>query len=592
MANEPRQISKFVDRASRNIKSAESVSSKHMRHFLVRRWDYLRSSRRWVAVWLALVGLLIVASAIQYLWFQKGYQTVSATEGGTYVEATYGKIDNLNPLFASSRSEKAVQKLAFSSLYQYDSRGSLQPDLATTFTPSKDAKKFTVKLRKGITWQDSEPLTAKDVVYTVNLMKDEQVGSPLLSTFSAVSARAIDSQTVEFTLATPYSMFQHALTFSILPEHILQKVEPSLIRESDFSHRPIGSGPFEVKLLQTINASNNEKIVHLVSNPSYYAGEPKLSRYEIHNYTSRDDIVEALRSAEVNATTDVIDTDKVDTRRYVVDNVPVSSGAFALFNTSDGLLKDSAVRKAIQTGTNTNQLRDEVDQAVRPMYLPFLKGNIGDVSSIKLPAFDTEKAKNILDKAGWKIPKNGSMRTKKGQQLDIRIVLQSGNRHSASAENLKKQWTTLGINADITVVDPRDKTVNFSQDYLRPRQYDVLIYDLLIGSDLDSYPYWHSSQASGDGLNFSNYSSVGSDEAIISARIATDPALRRAKAQSFAKRWVNDAPAIALYQDTIPYIHSRSIKSYGTTSELISANDQYSDVHNWYIEQRSVYKTP
>lgn len=593
MAKKSRSVTKLVDQANRGIKRAQKTSSKHVSRFLVKRWGYLRSSRKWVAAWLVLVGFLILASAAQFFWFQGDYQTISPEDGGTYVEGTYGDIDTLNPLFASTRSEKAVQALAFSSLYQYDSHGSLQPELATDVSLSKDAKRFTVKLRKDVLWQDSQTFTAKDVIFTVNLIKNKQVGALLQNTFEAVSVRAIDDYTVEFSLSTPYSMFQHALTFAILPEHLLKNVEPSLIRESEFSYRPVGTGPFEVKLLQNIDAENGEKIVHLVANPDYYAGEPKLNRYEVHSYGSREAIVEALRDAEINATTDIIDIDEVDDSKYSVEHVPVSNGAFALFNTGSNILKDRDVRRALQVGTNTEALTDTLGDSVRPMSLPFLKSTLGkQAKNIGPPAYNVKKAKAILDKAGWKVPKNGSVRVKKDQKLELRVVLQAGKHHNVAADTLKSQWAQLGVDAQIVQVDPSNKLASFSQDYLRPRQYDVLIYNLLLGSDLDTYPYWHSSQAQSDGLNFSDYDSVVSDEAIISVRLATNPELRRAKARAFANRWISDAPAIALYQETIPYIHSQSIRSYGSTSRLVSANDQYSTVVDWHMKQRSVYKTP
>lgn len=587
-----RQLVKMHKQAGARLRRAEKSTGRHFRRFLVRRWERLRSSRKWIAGWLGLVAVLIGATTVQFIWFQQGYQVNAPAYGGTYVEGTIGAIDTLNPLYASTRSEKAVQKLVFSSLYRYDEGGTLQPDLAQTVSASGDARTFTVKLREDVKWHDGEKLTADDVVYTVDLMRNEDIGSSLGSTFYAVEASKIDDFTVKFDLGTPYSMFQHAMTFAVLPSHILKDIDPLLIRENEFSYHPIGTGPFEMKLLQTISAERGEKTAHLVANDSYYAGRPYLNRYEVHSYSTQDNIRKALENTEINATTDLSSAQGVDTKKYTVDNVATGTGVFAIMNTTDGVLRDAAVRRALRLATDTDAIQEAVGRSVKPMHIPFMKSRLYGGSIAKAPAADIKKAGQQLERAGWVFKKNQAVRTKKGKTLEIDLVIQKGSQHSIAANALVEQWQEVGAKVEVTTVDSSQPGVSFTQDYLRPRQYDVLLYDLLVGADLDSYPYWHSSQANEAGLNFANYSSVVADEAIVSARLTTNPALRRAKARAFAKQWVRDAPAIGLYQKTIPYIHSRSIRSLDPSAELVSINDQYGSVASWYMKERSVYRTP
>ena len=130
------------------------------------------------------------------------------------------------------------------------------------------------------------------------------------------------------------------------------------------------------------------------------------------------------------------------------------------------------------------------------------------------------------------------------------------------------------------------------QNILQPRNFDVLLYQLNIGADPDVYAYWHSSQASMQGQNYSNYSNAISDDALNSARARTEPDLRNAKYITFAKQWLADVPAIGLYQSTTQYVVSRNAHSFDNSNILISPVDRYSDVLNWSVGNSNVYKTP
>jgi len=105
------------------------------------------------------------------------------------------------------------------------------------------------------------------------------------------------------------------------------------------------------------------------------------------------------------------------------------------------------------------------------------------------------------------------------------------------------------------------------------------------------YAYWHSSQAA-SGLNFSNYKSSISDDALSSARSRIEPNLRNAKYITFANQWLADAPAIGLYQATMQYVHTKSIHALPKDFMLVSAADRYNDVRFWSVGDRMVYTTP
>jgi len=572
------------------MKKVEGVTVKHARRFVFKRMDSIREARRHIALWVLVVGVIIGASGLQLMWYQQSYRSVANAKDGTYAEAVLGPVDTLNPIFASTSAEESASYLLFSRLLTYDKTGKLNYDLAESMTISADQKTYTVSIRPDARWQDGIYVRAKDVVYTVNLLKNPATRATI-SGWNDITATAIDDRTVAFTLPGVYAAFPHALNFlPILPEHVLRDIEPSALRENDFSTKPVGSGPFNLRFIQNIDTTVGRSIIHLARNDSYYKGKAKLDRFQLHVYTSSDAIARAVTTSEVNAATNlsVSEAAKLSTDRYVVERKPVNAGVYALFNTTTGAMADKTVRQALQAGTDTAALRKVVGPNTPTLHLPFVNEQVtGDVPSEVV--YDKANAERILESAGWKL--EGGIRKKDGNALRLSVVTTKNTDFERVLTALAEQWRGLGVTVTTSIVDPSDPAQNVSQNILQKRNYDVLLYQLTIGGDPDVYAYWHSSQAS-SGFNFSNYSNQISDDALTSARSRIEPDLRNAKYVTFAKQWMADAPAIGIYQPTIQYVYSKSVHALPSGEVLVSEADRYADVLYWSVGDRIVQRTP
>jgi len=573
------------------MKKVEGATIKHARRFVFKRMDSIREVRRHIALWVLAIGVIIGASGLQLMWYQQSYRTLANANDGTYAEAVLGPVETLNPIFAKTSAEDSASYLLFSRLLTYDKTGNLNYDLAEDMTISDDRTTYTLKIRPDARWQDGLYVRAKDVVFTVNLLKDPATRSTI-SGWNDITATEVDDRTVSFKLPAVYAAFPHALNFlPILPEHILRDVEPGAIRENSFSTKPVGSGPFTLRFIQEVDAATDRDIIHLARNDSYYKGAPKLDRFQLHAYSSSDAILRAVTTSEVNAATDmsVSDTKKIaDNSRYTVERKPVNAGVYALFNTTTGVMSDKKVRQALQAGTDTAALREVVGKDTPALHLPFITGQVtGDVPAE--PVHDKAAAGRLLDEAGWKL--EGSTRKKDGAALKLSVVTTKNSDFERVLSALAEQWRGLGVTVTTSIVDPTDPAQNVVQNILQPRSYDVLLYQLTIGGDPDVYAYWHSSQAS-RGFNFSNYSNPISDDALTSARTRLEPDLRNAKYVTFAKQWMADAPAIGLFQATTQYAYSKSVHAMPEGEALVSAADRYADVLYWSVGQRIVHRTP
>ena len=578
-------------RLALRVKHAEGATQRHASRFILRRIENVRLVMTEIMIWLAAIALLIAGLGIQYSWNSQGSKKDGAKSGGVYVEGVIGNISTLNPLLAASEPEQAVSRLLFSSLYNYDVTGALHTDLAESMTV-KDDKVYTIKLRNAV-WHDGKKLTAEDVVYTINLIKNPQVRSPLRVNWLDISARAIDDSTVEFMLPAVYAGFSHALTFPVIPKHILQSVSPSSMREADFSSNPVGSGPFAVKRVQTSESTSSTDVVRMEPNTKYYGAVSTLSRLELRAYGNESLLVKAVNSGEVSAASglSLSAADNIKSKQYSTKHWLLNKGVYLLMNNRSQTLQDARVRQALRYATDTSSIRATVGDNVARLDTPILQSQIAQ----KLPAapdYNLDKAKALLKEAGWTY-NQGQWKGKDGRPLAVAVTTSSGRDEYKKIVNaLKQQWSKLGVDVQLREIDTSSTTTSFVQSVLQPRDYDALLYELELGADPDVFAYWHSSQASASGYNFANYSNRTVDNDLVGGRSRTNSALRAAKYIQFVNQWLNDAPAIGLYQSVGSYVLNNGASIVEPRGSLNTMNDRYADVTTWSTGKASVYKTP
>ena len=561
--------------------------------FFVKRWNNLSKVKIPVICWVLAVSLLLALTGIQIASYRSSFTSVTSADGGTYAEGVLGQINSLNPIFASSNAEQDLSRLVFSSLLKDDLSGHLNYNTASKISLQNNGCRYIVSVRNDIYWHDGQKLTADDVVYTIGLIKDPTVGSTITG-WEDVKVSKIDDYTVAFDIPNPYAAFKNLLTFPILPKHLLNTIQPSDIRSSDFSSHPVGSGPYIFHYYQpSVNGSGDHKIVYLQKNKNYYKRSAKIDNFLLNSYNTEKEISQAIDNNEIDAAADLGNFDVKKVKQSEGDGVNVetssiNSGVYAIFNIKSDILVDSNVRKAIQAGTDTSELRKQLDGNFKSLCLPFISSQVG--SNLQCPSYNPGEANSLLEKSGWML-ENG-VRKKNNRALELSVVTTKNNDNNETVSALAKQWQKLGIKTDIKIIDAQDINQNFVQGYLQPRNYDVLIYQLDIGSDPDVYAYWHSSQVGLSGYNFSNYSNPIADDTLLSAREESDNSLRDAKYNLFAKQWLNDVPAVGLYQASTYYVYSNNVKPYNRNNYLVSSFDRYVDIANWSVNSRTVYKTP
>lgn len=575
---------------NKRLRKIEKGSLRHAHKFVTSRLDRLSNVRRRVSVWIILVLVMIGASAVQWHISRNSFTTMAYTSGGSYSEGVLGPLENLNPIFAKTNAEKSAAKLLFSSLYRYDSTGNIKADMADSISVNDKETEYTVKLKKGLIWSDGRDLTVDDVIFTLKLLANPEVGAEI-SGWKSIKFEKVSDDSVKFILPSSYSPFVHALTFPIIPEHILKGADPLDLREHDFNKSPISSGPFKFRLLQNVASDGSKKILYLQSNSDYHGGAPKLDRFQLYAYSTQDDIAKSLRTREITGTPELIYNDQSAEIKsmYSAESHSLNNGVYALFNNNSQFLRSKAVRQALSLSVDTSKLRQSLSLSTEELSGPTLNKFLG--KSPNSSSYDIKKAKSLLEAEGWKSVNN--VRQKGNDKLRLNVVVLKNSNYEKVARYLAQVWhDELNIESDIKVVDPSDATQNILQTVLQPRNFDVLVYELSLGGDPDVYAYWHSSQATNNGLNFSNYNNAIADDALASGRSKISAKQRADRYAKFTAIWQADAPAIALYQPKFDYIHTRNVKALGANTEVVNPVDRYVDVQYWATEKKSVYKTP
>ena len=228
---------------------------------------------------IAIVLLLaaLVMGGIKTRDYYINHTKVVANFGGTYREAIVGESHYLNPILASSDSDKSVSSLIFSSLFKFDKNGTVIPDVAEKWEISTDNLVYTVTLKDNVYFHDGEKLTAADVVYTAQTIQDPAVTSPLYETWKDIKIDQKAENIVTFTLPKAYGPFIYTLDFGILPLHLTA---------DELAQKVIGSGPYKYDT----SKKNGDKITQLTlkSNTKYYAGRPYLNKLQFDFFDSKD----------------------------------------------------------------------------------------------------------------------------------------------------------------------------------------------------------------------------------------------------------------------------------------------------------------
>ncbi|PIU15215.1 hypothetical protein COT20_02030 [bacterium (Candidatus Gribaldobacteria) CG08_land_8_20_14_0_20_39_15] len=344
---------------------------------------------------------------------------IQPASGGVYEEGVVEQQPRfINPLYLSDRDiDRDLVELIFSGLFKYNEQGELVPDLAQQHEIKEDGRVIEVYLRKNAFWHDGKPLSAADVVFTVNLLQDPQYQSPLRTKWLGVIVEEIPGEAVRFKLPKKYNGFFENLTLKILPRHIFKDIAPQNLPWSFSSTKYlIGSGPFKFQKLDQNSTSGYVKKITFKRNDEYYGTKPLLQKISFVFYKNSEELLKAIKAQEVQgfSSYDLANFPKTNSFKSYDIAIP---RYFALFfnqnNQSNKNLTEPEIKKALALAIDKNQIIEKVfsNKAVEENS-PILP----DFFNFKEPEIifnnNLQEAIETLEKSGFKLNPTTGLREK------------------------------------------------------------------------------------------------------------------------------------------------------------------------------------
>lgn len=512
-------------------------------------------------------------------------------KGGTIVDALYEEPDSLLPEQSIETFSDLVDATIWAPLLYGDNTGKIQPGLATVVPSasnggiSADLKTYTVHLRSGLKWSDGSPLTADDVVFSLNLMRGSAYGAKTQATElgEITSVTSPDPQTVVITLSKGDVAFMalaltDPLNFAPIPKSVFGSMDPASIAKSTQNFQPtVTSGPFIIK-----DRAKSDHIT-LARNPNYFqAGKPYLDGITFKIITDQTTVLQAFQSHTIDAgwflsVTNLAQYKALSGYNVVYDKSPSTFEAI-YFNETNKWLSDLQVRKAITQGIDASVLINNVWKGIAKPTCDDAPGTFAhDTALIPCYHFDATAAKATLTADGFTMGSNGYF-TKGGQTLEMRYSTTANNAYRQQSETIvQDQLKQIGIKVDI---------VNYPADtYFGSVLYDYTKYDIAefansLGYDPDNHTQWACDQFTPTGFNVSHYCNQTVDQNIKTELGTADQAARTQAFHTIYQQILTDLPAMYYY--TFPDIAAATTRLHNYAPSALGPSETW-NVWEWYL---------
>lgn len=539
------------------------------------------------------VGIIILSGlALLVDQFRHGEEVPKI--GGTYTEGLVGQPSHINPLLAPANDvDMDLTRVVYAGLLKFDSDLNLVPDLAEHLPEiSPDGKEYTLKLRPGLFWHDGVEITADDAVFTFKLVQNQDLRSPLRLSWNRVEITKLDSRTIKLTTRDSSAIFIANLTVGILPKHIWETVPVDSFSLSKFNLGPIGNGPF--KITEVKRGRNGEIREIKTKRFERYHGEgPYLENLNFKFYATADRLIEAYHSREI-AGLGYIPFDQslfVEPKaklQQIFLTLPQYQAVFLNRIKNPAPLEDVRVRLALAKSVDKKKIANEVyGNQVSEAYGPILPGHLGyaeHISTADMNLYDLDRAKALLEEAGWIMdPAVGFRKDKLDRILTLSLTTNNFTPNVRVAQLLKEMWEGIGIQILLnieTIADLDEKTI-------RPRNYELLLFSENTGPDPDPYSFWHSSQLRDPGVNLSTFSNKTADKLLVDARANIAPENRAAKYVQFQDLLVADVPAIFLNRSVFVYNLPVALRGVHLNTVYVPS-ERFADISSWYLETKKI----
>ena len=475
-------------------------------------------------------------------------------KGGQVVVGLSQEPTVMDPLRPHIEVDEGVYMALYNPLWAVDPKGNLIPQLAAEVPTvengglSADGLTWTIKLRPGVVWHDGTPFTANDVKFTI-----DTINTPDFPAYSRTGHELVgDIQVlapdrISWRMQKPFAPYTSILAWTfIVPAHARQQPDPT---GAAFAAHPIGTGPF--KFSDRVPGDH----ITAVANDKYFGDGPYLDRVIFKYIPDLTVLYTQFRTGDIDYIgLQGISADHYDEAKTLPNrNVVVASRAFIenfYFNLGKPQFQEKAVREALYTAMDKGSIIKELYYGLptpSESYLPAASWAFN--GSLPKQSYDPDRAKAILDQAGWK-PGAGGIREKDGVKLEFVNSTTAGNHLREQVQQLLQQdWQDIGVSMTIKNLPP---AVMWA-DYWIMSHFETAVVgiDFMVGPDPDATDYFssHSIAAkTGSGQNTMQYSNPRVDALLQQGATTLDREARIATYHELQAALRDDLAFLPIYQ--------------------------------------------
>ena len=500
--------------------------------------------------------------------------------------AASGDPKGLNPAFAAATPTLELSAFIFSYTVRYDDHAKPVPDAVSEIPTiengdvSKDGLTLKYKLRHGIKWHDGQgELTCKDMRATWQMMiNPKNIIDTTVGWTSIKDVDCSDPYVAVVHMKSVYAPFLQQLwsvngNAPILPEHIIAKYndDKGSMNNAPFNSAPVGSGPYKFVSWQRGNQ------VRLEANPDYFLGKPKIAEVDLQDdprrrtrwprrcrrtrSTSAGTCPPRSTGASRTSPGEKVITPVV----YIYDHVD--------FNLKRPLFQDVRVRRALTYAIDRASMLAKVQHGLGELSDTFLDPTLhpdAQDPTIMKYAYDPDKAKALLDEAGWK-PGPDGIRVKNGQRLSFEISTQTESTTGrAIQQQVQTYWHAIGADAVVKnypLVLFFDNTAN---GILAGGKYDTAIYAWSGAADIDQSAVYSGHFMPPHGQNYPQWQNAVATKAMDDANATVDDKRRIDDYHIVQEEFAKDDPSVILWFRKLVIASDDRIKNFTATPVILT----------------------
>ncbi|HEC77712.1 MAG TPA: TonB family protein [candidate division WOR-3 bacterium] len=415
-------------------------------------------------------------------------------QGGKMVIGTTELLTTISPLSPSVFGSNEILDLLFMHLHRIDPEtGKMKPELASSWEFSEDLTSITYYLRDDVTWWDGEPVTAEDVLYTYEKMKDPKTNYPNIARLRFIkNVEVVGPHAIKFTFDKVYADLLTDSDIMPVPKHVYEK------KGDKFGQAPVGNGPYKIK--EWIPGSG----LVLYANDSYYRGKPPLDTIFIEYYSDVTKMYEDFKNGNLDMVLNLTPEAAKElekNKNIKVDSRPGNTFTYVGWNLKHPYLKDKEIRKALTMAINTKKILNDVFSGMGTISLgPLPPSSWGYNEEITPIQYNLIGAKKILEKKGFTDWNRNKIYDKNRKDFTLTIITNVESPERVKIlESVANDLKALGVRVKAKALDTKSFITALVQ-----RDFDGFIMGWSMGEKIDPTVYWHSDPKKGR-FNFVSY---------------------------------------------------------------------------------------